>query len=147
MNIKNYTSSVSADQSITQIERVLVKMGARNIAKEYDGFGKVDAILFSIPRGESVVPIKLPARRAAIKKVLLSQYKRTPSKVQEENATQQADRTAWRNVKDWVEIQATMIELDQVEILEVFMPYIYNLAEKKTVFEIAKDTNFRKLLP
>lgn len=147
MNIKNYTSSVSADQSITQIERVLVKMGARNVAKEYDTDGKVDAILFSIPRGESVVPIKLPARRAAIKKVLLNQYKRKPTASQEENATQQADRTAWRNVKDWVEIQATMIELDQVEILEVFMPYIYVLAEKKTVFEIAKDTNFRKLLP
>lgn len=146
MNIKNYTSSVSADQSITQIERVLVKMGARNVAKEYDEDGKVDAILFSIPRGESVVPIKLPARRAAIKKVLLNQYKRKPTASQEENATQQADRTAWRNVKDWVEIQATMIELDQVEILEVFMPYIYNLAEKKTVFEIARDTNFRKLL-
>lgn len=146
MNIKNYTSSVSAGQSITQIERLLVKMGARNIAKEYDGFGKTDSILFSIPRGESVVPIKLPARREAIKKVLLNQYKRTPNKGQIENAAQQADRTAWRNVKDWVEIQATMIELDQVELMEVFMPYIYRMDKGKTIYEIAKDNHFQKLL-
>lgn len=137
---------MSADQSITQIERVLVKMGARNIAKEYDGFGKVDAILFGIPKGESTVPIKLPARRAAIKKVLLKQYKRTPSKTQEENAGQQADRTAWRNVKDWVEIQATMIELDQVEMMEVFMPFIYRMDKGKTIFELAKENQFQKLL-
>lgn len=146
MNIKNYTSSVPADQSILQIERVLIKIGARNIAKEYDGFGKVDAILFGVPRGESTVPIKLPARRAAIQKVLLNQYKRNPSKVQIANAQLQADRTAWRNVKDWVEIQATMIELDQVEMMEVFMPYIYRMDKGKTVFELAKENSFQKLL-
>jgi hypothetical protein len=37
-NIKNYTSSVSSDKSVLDIERVLISMGARNIAKEYDGF-------------------------------------------------------------------------------------------------------------
>jgi hypothetical protein len=145
MNIKNYTSSVSADKSILDIERILIGMGARNIAKEYDGFGKVDAISFSIPRGEGVVPFKLPAKRDAIKKLFLKQYRR-PSKNQEEQCAAQADRTAWKNMKEWVELQATMIKLEQVEFMEVFMPYIYSLQQGKTVYELAKENSFQKLL-
>lgn len=145
MNIKNYTSSVAADKSILDIERILIAMGARNIAKEYDGFGKVDAISFSIPRGEGVVPFKLPAKREAIKKLFLKQYRR-PSKTQEEQCSAQADRTAWKNMKEWVELQATMIKLEQVEFMEVFMPYIYSMQQGKTVYELAKENSFQKLL-
>jgi hypothetical protein len=70
-NIKNYTSSVPSDKSILQIERILIDMGARNIAKEYDGFGKVDKN-FSFNRSEDQrkpnrkllqrKPIALPGR-------------------------------------------------------------------------------------
>jgi hypothetical protein len=145
MNIKNYTSSVNADKSILDIERILISMGARNIAKEYDGFGKVDCITFSIPQGESIVPFKLPAKREPIKKVFLKQYRR-PSKAQEEQCAAQADRTAWKNVKEWVELQATMIKLEQVEFMEVFMPYIYSMERGRTIFELAKENKFQKLL-
>jgi len=146
MNIKNYTSSVPAVQSIADIERILVSMGAKNIMKEYDGFGKVDSIMFSIPRGESSVPVKLPARREAIKKLFLEQYKRTPNREQIETAAAQAERSAWKNVKEWVELQATMIKLEQAEFMEVFMPYIYSMSQGKTAFQIAKDNSFQKLL-
>lgn len=145
MNIKNYTSSVSADKSILDIERILIAMGARNIAKEYDRFGKVDAISFSIPRGEGIVPFKLPAKRDAIKKLFMQKYRRH-SKSQVEQCAAQADRTAWKNMKEWVELQATMIELEQVEFMEVFMPYIYNMQQGKTIYELAKENQFQKLL-
>jgi hypothetical protein len=144
-NIKNYTSSVSAEKSILDIERILIGMGARNIAKQYDGFGKVDAISFSIPREDGVVPFKLPAKREPIKKLFMKQYRR-PSRTQEEQCAAQADRTAWKNVKEWVELQATMIKLEQVEFMEVFMPYIYSMEKGMTVFELAKSNQFQKLL-
>lgn len=146
MNIKNYTSSVSAEKSILDIERILITMGARNIAKEYDGFGHVSAIMFAIPRGESTTPIKLPARVDAIKKLFLNEYKRTPTRGQIEAAEEQATRSAWKNLKEWVELQATMIKLEQVEFMEVFMPYIYSMERGKTVFELAKENSFQKLL-
>lgn len=147
IEIRNYTSSVAADKSVLDIERILIALGARNISKEYDGFGKVDAISFSIPspHGEGVIPFKLPAKREPIKKLFLQQYRR-PSSAQIEIATQQADRTAWKNVKEWVDLQATMIKLEQVEFLEVFMPYIYSMRQGKTAFELMKDTNYKALL-
>jgi len=144
MNIKNYTSSVPAERSIVQIEKVLIDMGARNIAKEYDGFGKVDSIAFSIKHGEGVIPFKLPAKREPIKKLFLQQYRR-PTTAQIKQCEEQAERTAWKNVKEWVELQATMVKLEQVEFMEVFMPYVYSLQSGKTFFEQMKDNNFKQL--
>jgi hypothetical protein len=146
MNIKNYTSSVNADRSIMEIERILVGMGARNIAKEYDGFGTTSAIMFSIPKGDGFIPIKLPARVDAVKKLFISQYKRKPTRVQIQASDKQATMTAWRNVKEWVQLQATMIKLEQVELMEVFMPYIFRMEHGKTIFELAKENSFQKLL-
>lgn len=144
MNIKNYTSSVPADRSIMNIEKILIEMGARNIAKEYDGFGKVDSISFSIRHGEGVVPFRLPAKREPIKKLFLQSYKR-PTKVQADSAGEQAERTAWKNVKEWVELQSTMIKLEQVEFMEVFLPYAFNYSQNKTFYETIKANDYKLL--
>jgi hypothetical protein len=145
INIKNYTSSVNSDKSILEIERILIDMGARNIAKEYDGFGNVSAVSFSIPNKDSNIPFRLPGKIEPIKKLFLQQYKR-PSQVQMKQCEDQARRTAWRNVKEWVQLQHTMIKLEQVEFMEVFMPYMYNMSQGKTIFEISKENNHQKLL-
>lgn len=143
MNIKNYTSSVPADKSILNIEKILIEMGATNIAKEYKN-GKVESISFAIPQGDGNIPFKLPAKKDPIAKLFLQQYRR-PSQSQIETCMQQAERTAWKNVKEWVELQATMIKLQQVEFMEVFMPYVYNLNEGKTFFELMKGNGFKQL--
>lgn len=146
-NIKNYTSSVAADKSILAIERLLIGIGARNIAKEYDHVGKVESVCFSIPnpRGEGVVPFKLPAKKDAIIKLFLKNQ-RWPTAAQKTKAEDQAERTAWKNVKELVELQTTMIKLEQVEFMEVFLPYAYNMQQRKTIFEMAKENSFQKLL-
>lgn len=143
MNIKNYTSSVPADRSILQIETLLIGMKANRIAKEYKD-GKVVAITFSIQRGEGFLPFMLPAKKEPIKKLFLQQYRR-PTAAQILAAEQQAERTAWKNVKEWVELQATMIKLEQVEFMEVFMPYVYSLQEGKTFYELIKANSFKQL--
>lgn len=147
MNIKNYTSEVPASRSINDIENVLIKMGASRIAKEYKD-GKIVAISFSIssPLGEGIVPFLLPAKVDALAKLFEDSYKSTPTKAQAERCYDQAERTAWKNVKEWVELQATMIKLQQVEFMEVFMPYIYNLSKGQTLYQIAKENNYQKLL-
>lgn len=139
MNIKNYTSSVSADKSILDTERILISMGASSIAKEYKD-GKVDALRFAIKRGDSIVPFMLPVKAEPIKKLFLQQYRR-PTQIQIKQCTDQAERTAWKNIKEWVELQATMIKLEQVEFMEVFMPYIFSLQHNKTIFELYKGTD------
>lgn len=144
VNIKNYTSTIAADKSILRIEKILIELGARNIAKEYDGFGKVLCISFSIPYGEGVMPFKLPAKVEPIKKLFLKGYRRATA-VQARNCEEQAMRTAWKNIHEWVQLQATMILLEQAEFMEVFMPYIFNMDKGKTFFQVAKDSQFKQL--
>ena len=36
----------------------------------------------------------------------------------------QAERTAWRNVQNWIMAQMAIVEAGQVQIDEVFLPYL-----------------------
>jgi hypothetical protein len=38
-----------------------------------------------------------------------------------------------------------MIKLEQVEFMEVFMPYVYSLEHRQTFFERMKSNNFKQL--
>jgi hypothetical protein len=60
---------------------------------------------------------------------------------------EQAERTAWKIVADWVDAQMAMIELAQIEFMEVFLPYLYDASSEQTYFEKLRDKSFVGLLP
>lgn len=62
-----------------------------------------------------------------------------------ENVMQQAKRTAWKLLLDWVQIQVSMIQIQQVELLEVFLPYAYDIQNEQTFFEKLKGNGFKQL--
>ena len=47
----------------------------------------------------------------------------------------QAERTAWRNVRDWVLAQMAIIEAGMVDIQEVFLPYMTN-SQGQTLYQL-----------
>lgn len=144
-NIRNYTSSVNADDSVTRIEKKLVEHGASRIMKEYDGFGNVSAISFQVLHNKQPLNFQLPARVEPVFKLFM-QGKNGVTETQKKNIYQQAKRTAWKNVNDWVDIQMTMIALDQVEFAEVFLPYML-VAPHTTVYQKANENGFKALMP
>jgi len=142
--IKNYTSTVSADRSVSKIEQLLVSAGANNILKGYED-GDIASISFNIPINGQSFPFKLPSKVEEVKKALCDQLNpRTKSAM--EKISGQSKRTAWKLLLDWVEIQVTMIRLNQVEFMEVFMPYLYDMENDRTLYEMAKEKGFQKLL-
>lgn len=160
MFLKNYTSEVPVSQTVFRIEQVLIKCGVTGIMKEYAGTaGKVIAITFQIEAPGGKVTIRLPANEERALEALWLDYvdgdklsadgnsvmwtsrKRKTKK----DFTIQAERTAWKIIQDWVEVQMSMIQLKQAETLEVFLPYIYD--GKTTVYSRIRDTGFRGLLP
>lgn len=147
MNIKNYTSEVPASHSIAAAEDVLISVGARNIMKEYNSLGKIDSLVFSIPKpgNAGVIAFKLPSNQTGIEKLLLKKYRYSPNKTQIDNAKAQAERTAWKNIKEWVELQATMIRLEQAETIQVFLPYAYDYESNETLFQKIKGNGFKAL--
>jgi hypothetical protein len=144
MKLRNYTSSVPADQSVTNIERKLVAHGATRIMKEYDGYGNVSAISFQKSLvGDQLVSFKLPANVDAVYTLFLKQKKGSQTQAAKSNLYQQAKRTAWKNVSDWVDIQMTLIALQQVQFTEVFLPYM--LIGRDTVYQRFSRDNFKAL--
>jgi hypothetical protein len=46
----------------------------------------------------------------------------------------QAERVAWRIIKDWVETQMAILESQMVQMEEIFLPYMVN-RQGQTFFE------------
>lgn len=145
-NIKNYTSTVSATTSVSKIENRLLEIGARRFMKDYNDDGILTAIFFQAKMGELQATFRLPARVDACYKVLISQYKR-PTKTSYKNARAQAERTAWKTIFDWVDAQCAMIQLQQAELAQVFLPYAFESNTGQTLYEKALEVGVNKLLP
>jgi hypothetical protein len=149
-SIKNHTSSIPASTSMARIEEMLVVAGARDIHKSYDGFGTCNAMIFVmvVPNIPQPLFFKLPAKVDQCRKALWEQYLKTvkkPSKVMEETIKNQAARTAWKIMHDWVELQLSLIQLEQLEPMEAFLPYVYNRDTQQTFYEHAKEKSFKQL--
>lgn len=145
MNLKNYTSTVDADKSIMRIERLLVSVGAHGISKQYQD-GQLIAMSFLINVSQNTLAFKLPAKVKAVEKVLWRDVKRPkPDGSTKKRVQEQAERTAWKIISDWVEVQISMIQLEQAEIAEVFLPYAYNPELDSTLYQRLKENNFKQL--
>lgn len=152
MKIKNYSSEVPSHTSVSRIEKYLIEAGATDISKKYENQVCV-AIRFRMIHKTPETPnlgvplfFELPAKVDACYKVLWSEVKR-PNPDTKNRIRQQAERTAWKIVSDWVEVQMTMLHLDQAELLQLFLPYVFDPTREKTFYDQMKEGGFRALLP
>lgn len=145
MALRNYTSSVPADRSVLLIEKNLVKHGASDIMKQYDGKGNITSMCFRKTHNNMPLSFVLPANVQKVYDVLLANKKGRNTASQAENLMRQAERTAWKNVYDWVDIQLTLIAMDQVQFVEVFLPYMIVGKNNETVFQRLNGNDFKAL--
>lgn len=142
--LKNYTTEVPAFRSILNIEDLLIKAGASNIMKEYTpgGSGQVEAISFIIEVKGLKLPFRLPGK---VKECYLWLKKRSP-KSQDKTLLTQAERITWKQLNEWVHLTLSQIELDQMETLEAFFPFLYDIPSQTTYYERIKKGEFRALI-
>jgi hypothetical protein len=145
--LKNYTSGINAERSINFIENKLVHHGAKQILKIYDDKNNVSGLCFNIMIDGQLLPFKLPARIDQCERILMGNLSSKARPETRKQIPQQAARTAWKILADWVEAQMAMIELAQVEVTEVFMPYLYDANKQRTCFEMFKERGFKAMLP
>lgn len=146
MQIKNYTSGIAAETTISRIEYKLAAIGCTHVNKLFGPNGKVISLIFGIPDGGKVYSIKLPANVHACFEALWKEHCQTHSRPREETKgriMEQAERTAWRLVQDWIDVQCSMIVMRQAEALQVFLPYAWD--GNQTYFERLKGGGFKAL--
>jgi len=145
MKIKNYSSSVAVSKSISSIEILLVEAGAKTISKFYMDDNKIAGFLFQLKVGESLVTFKLPSNPKAVEKVLIAQLIK-PRKETIKRVIEQAEKTSWKLLHEWVHIQISMVQMEQAEATQVFMPYLYDGVNDRTLFQTLKENNFKQLV-
>lgn len=135
---------------MARIEDMLVEAGARDIHKSYNHDRQCDAIIFimAVPGVAFPMHFKLPAKVdacfEALWKLYCTEVKR-PQEATKKTLRDQASRTAWKIIHDWVEVQLTLIQLDQAEAMEIFLPYAYNPSTGDTFYQHAKKGSFKLL--
>lgn len=129
MPILNYTTTVPASRSVAEIVGMLSRKGAQTISQDFYGDGRVKAISFVLRVGIVPVCFFLPVNTEGVAGVMKKEnpynYSRHRGGADDYYAKQkeQAERIAWRILKDWVEVQVALIESGQAEPAQVFMPY------------------------
>ena len=130
--MKNYTTEVPVERTITEIQTILGQNGARGIALEYDEQGCIKDIFFKIRLHEKELPFRLPSKPDKVYAAVCAgrQYEHR----WRNERMKKAEAIAWRICKSWLEAQITLINLEQAKLEEVFLPYLV-MPSNKTLFE------------
>lgn len=132
MPLLNYTSSVPVDRTIGQMHKLLAAHGANMIATTYVD-GAAAGLSFRIDGAHGQRSFTLPVDVAATHQVLREEA--AAKQMRGGYATRaQAERTAWRVVKDWLEAQFALIETGMATTEQIFLPYLM-VDERTTLYQ------------
>ena len=138
MPILNYTTTIDPLKTQSEIERILIKHNAKSIMKNYDG-EYVTSMSFLIDNGINQVPVKMPVKAAECLRVLEKEKAAGGKNIKATRV--QAERVAWRILKDWLEAQMALLDVNMVSLQEIFLPYIVDQSGQ-TVYEKLEQRNF-----
>ena len=143
MPLLNYTTKVNAHKTVTEVMGLLVAKGADEISIVYDDdrqpaglkwtvqSPRLGRVAFALPCNIDAVFVKLTEQRVMV--------------TSPESRRQQAIRTSWRILKDWVEAQMALLETGMVTMDEIFLPYM--LSGGQTFYQALVAGKFRALSP
>lgn len=139
MAILNYTTTVDSFKTVSEIEHILVKHNAKSIMKNYDG-ESITGLSFLIDTGVQQIPVRLPVKIDECLEVLKKEKKNSP-RSNIKATMEQAERVAWRILKDWVEAQMALLDIQMVRFEEIFLPYI-ETGNGQTIYERLEEKQF-----
>ncbi len=136
MPLLNYTTDVPATRSIAEITRMLQDAGATAILLENDADRRISAVSFKMKTGPfGELPFMLPANVPAVILALNGQIQEESRRVAARrgynrripkslyNNRDQAERIAWRIVKDWLEAQLALHQLGAAKLEQIMLPF------------------------
>src|SRR3978361_1210564 len=121
MALLNCSTTIEAEQTIAEIQRLLSNHGVTAMMTEYDG-RNVSAVSFRMNIAGKPIAFKMPCNWRAVRKVFNDQgITRVKHKVR--NLDNQAIRTAWRVIQSLIVAQHALGEVNMATIPQIFLPY------------------------
>lgn len=138
MAILNYTTTVDAFKTVSEIECILMKHNAKSVIKNFTD-GAITGLSFLIDTGIQQIPVKLPVKIDECLEVLKREKSKGTKNIKA--TREQAEKVAWRILKDWLEAQMALLDIEMVKFEEIFLPYI-EIAGGKTIYEQLEEKQF-----
>ena len=141
MPLLNYTTKIPAEQTAAEIMSILVRKGATDILTHYGHGGMATGLKWRMETANGPMGFSLPINTDEVFEIL------TRDQVMKTNPAarmQQANRTAWRIIKEWILAQMALIETEMVNVEEVFLPYM--LTGRQTLYQALSNGDL-KMLP
>ena len=149
MPIMNYSTEVPAERTVSEITALLIRKGARSITTDYSQDGELRAVSFMMPIGGLPIHFLLPANVDGVAKAMLrdkpwTRQRGKDARVYNEKVRRQAKWVAWRILKDWVAAQMALIESNQVDAAQVFMPFAQQ-SDGRSMYQLFVENNQKQL--
>lgn len=144
-NIRNYTSEIPAKNSINKIEDLLVSAGAKHIAKAYSDDGNVIGFKFLLPVNNMQLTFDINPAVENVFNFMIKQRVNSMTNTQREQLRKQAERTAWKNQVELIQLQLDMVFINQVDMMQAM--FLSLTDGNETVYEKIKKTGYKALLP
>lgn len=136
----NYTTSIAASKTVGEMQALLARHGASRIAVDYDG-GAPCALSFLLDTPHGPRHFTLPVDVDAMHRLLQRQDRegklRSGSKATR-SSREQAERVAWRVMKDWLAAQLALVETEMAGLDQVMLPYLH-VDGDRTLYAAYKD--------
>lgn len=139
MPILNYTTTIDSYKTVAEIEQILVKHGVSSIMKEYEE-SYISGLSFLIHTDNGQIPVKLPVRTDQCLEIM-KREKKANTKSNIKATKEQAERVAWRILKDWIEAQMALLDIQMVKFEEIFLPYI-QINKDETIYQRLEKEQF-----
>ena len=119
--LKNYRSQATEDAIFSAIRKELAGHLAKRIRFDQDDAGNAIAIEFSIEAsGGGRYTFRLPARFEQAGPLVAASLKAGGRGTSEEAVKDQAYRTVWATIRDWISAQMALIDIGAVQPEEVY---------------------------
>ena len=145
MGTLNYSTTIPAGKTTSEIQALLARHGATAVATRYEA-GLPTGLSFGIQTAHGLRFFDLPVNAEKVFRLLKQQ---ADAKVIRRSyvTVEQAHRTAWRVVKVWVEAQVAIIETEMVSLDQVMLPYLRVDDDGRTLYEAWRTNDRVELEP
>lgn len=146
MAILNYTTKIDAWKTVSEIQQILAKHGVSHFSVKNEGRNPV-AITFSIDFKGQPLNFLLPCKFDKVWTIVKRDEKATRvMKSKSMFNEEQGLKISWRIIKDWIEAQLALVEVEMVTVEEVFMPYLIVNSMGQTLADRMLNGDGMKLL-
>jgi hypothetical protein len=123
MPFMNYTTRVPVPRTISELHEMLGEHGAHSVQTTFTG-KRPSGLAFRIDTPFGVRSFALPVNVDAVHKLMESQSAEIARRSHIKVTREQAERTAWRVIRDWLEAQLALIEAGMAGLDEIMLPYL-----------------------